>query len=142
MGGVVRQAILHGIEAAAGRPFVWGEDDCGLWVANIVLHATGLDLADGLRDRYKTALGAARTLKRFGGSDYRAALETAATRHGLQSVAPSEAQTGDIGALDLEGPFKSALAIRIDGWWASRSNPGVAFCRTTTARVWRLPCLR
>lgn len=142
MGGELRPAILAAIEHAAGRSFEWGRDDCGLWVANIVLHATGLDLADGLRGRYRTALGAARTLRRFGGSDYRAALETAATRHGLQSVTPSEAITGDLGVLDLDSPFRSALAIHIDGWWASRGDPGVVFARSSSVLAWRLPCLR
>lgn len=49
------------------EPFVWGENDCALWVGSYIREVTGYDPASSLRGRYKTALGCMRLLKRHGG---------------------------------------------------------------------------
>ena len=63
--------------------------DCGLFCAGAVIAMTGFDLAENLRGRYSTELGAAKALHRFGGlSGY------------MDSVAPpvnvSFAKRGDV----------------------------------------------
>lgn len=73
------------------KPFVWGEHDCVLWAANTVLAITGFDPAEGFRDSYSTALGAAKLLKDFGGME---ALVT--TKLEREPVAPAFANVGDV----------------------------------------------
>jgi len=52
------------IEAARDKPFKWGEHDCCLFAANVVLAMTGEDYAKPYRGKYKTAKGAFRLLKK------------------------------------------------------------------------------
>ena len=51
----------------AHRPFVWGEHDCCLFAANVVLELTGRDYAAELRGTYSSAKSAARVLKWLNG---------------------------------------------------------------------------
>lgn len=80
------------------RPFIWGEHDCVLWAANAVLSITGFDAAEGFRDRYSTALGAAKLLKEFGGME---ALVTAKLER--EPTPPAFANVGDILMVMQEG---------------------------------------
>ena len=48
------------------RPFEWGAFDCCLFAADALKIQTGQDYAEAFRGRYKTELGAARALKRYG----------------------------------------------------------------------------
>jgi hypothetical protein len=57
-------AFLHEI---VGRPFVYGEWDCQLWLAEWVRRTTGHDPGAAWRGGYTTAWGAARIVKERGG---------------------------------------------------------------------------
>ncbi len=60
-------ARLHEeIEAARGRPFCWGEHDCGTWAAAIVRALTGQELP--LPKGYTTQRGSALAMRRKTGS--------------------------------------------------------------------------
>ena len=73
------------------KPFIWGEHDCVLWAANAVLAITEFDAAEGFRDSYSTALGAAKLLKDFGG------MESLVTKKlDREPVAPAFANVGDV----------------------------------------------
>lgn len=48
------------------RPWDWGKTDCCMFYANVVKQVTGQDLAKKYRGKYKTELGAARLIKKFG----------------------------------------------------------------------------
>ena len=50
------------MEAAAGRPFVWGQHDCCLMAADAVLAVRGVDPAAGLRGTYSGPAGAREVL--------------------------------------------------------------------------------
>lgn len=52
---------------AAGRPFVFGETDCAMTVADWVASATGRDPGATLRGRYRTRFGWLRLATRAGG---------------------------------------------------------------------------
>lgn len=54
------------IEAARHRPFAWGVHDCGLFAANWIRQATGVDPAKRWRRRYTTERGAWRVLRNDG----------------------------------------------------------------------------
>ncbi|MCK7458509.1 DUF6950 family protein [Idiomarina aminovorans] len=47
-------------------PFKWGENDCCLFAANAIIAMGGQDVAEDVRGRYKTAIGAHRIMKKFG----------------------------------------------------------------------------
>lgn len=91
------------------KPFVWGEHDCVLWAANAVLAITGFDAAEGFRDTYSGALGAAKLLKDFGGME---ALVT--TKLEREPTHPAFANVGDV------------LMVLQDG------NPMLAVCNGET----------
>lgn len=48
------------------EPFVWGANDCALFIAGAVEAMTGVDPARAYRGQYKTAAGSAKALKRIG----------------------------------------------------------------------------
>lgn len=50
--------LMKMIERAEKEPFVWGQNDCCLWTADVVLAITSHDFADGLRGRYHDEDGA------------------------------------------------------------------------------------
>lgn len=64
------------LEAVGDRPFAWGWHDCALHSANAVLAMTGTDFAKLFRGRYRTAIGSARALKRYGAGTLEATIDT------------------------------------------------------------------
>lgn len=54
-------------ECQRTTPFEWGKNDCCLFAANWVALATGHDPAATYRGSYRSALGAARHLRKAGG---------------------------------------------------------------------------
>jgi hypothetical protein len=50
-------------------PFIWGRTDCAMFAAGAVLAMTGYDPAAEFRGHYGTAIGAAKSLKRYGTGD-------------------------------------------------------------------------
>ncbi len=81
-------------------PLVWGVNDCCLLVADWALSATGVDPIPSLRGRYKTPRGALGVLRRFGGGDVTAAVETAMASLGALEVEVARAQRGDVMAFE------------------------------------------
>ncbi len=59
--------LAEAIEAARARPFAWGSHDCAIWAFDLRRDLTGgADVAALWRGRYRTALGAARMMRRLG----------------------------------------------------------------------------
>src|SRR3990170_2470650 len=83
------------IEAARVRPWRWGDHDCVLFAADLVLAMTGIDPMRGLRGRYNTAIGAARIIRRTGGGDLEGAVASILGGLGYPTIAVTEAQRGD-----------------------------------------------
>jgi len=111
-------------------PFVFGERDCAIWVADWVRSQTGRDPALRLRGTFDCALGSARIVRRGGGlvplvSDLMA-------RHGLPETA--EPQMGDVGV--VETPAGELAAISTGDAWAVKAKDGLAIVRAPVLKAW------
>ena len=59
---------LHKIVTEShAKPFAWGQHDCCLFAANVVMELTGIDPAAELRGAYFSSIAAAKILKDRGG---------------------------------------------------------------------------
>jgi len=127
--------LAHELEAAYKRPFVWGEHDCCLFAANVVMAMTGIDGAADLRGRYKTRVGAARVIAKHGGLF--GVVNEICARHGFIEINPKSAQRGDVVLLENDGA--EALGIAAGTRIAAAGPDGlmyVAWSRAITA--WRI----
>lgn len=106
------------LESAAATGFIWGENDCLLMVAGAIQAQTGVDLAAGIRGRYKTETGAKRVLT----SDLGGSLENALTTKLGDPVPIPFAGRGDValvrvddveaaGIIDLSGERVAVLTL-------------------------------
>lgn len=125
------------LDRSAGLGWVWGEDDCALWIAAWGRVLTGKDGGAQWRGRYHTRLGCLRLLKREGGLS--SVVERGAVTVGMSPVAdPVE---GDIGIVPVESPRGPDVAAGIytgDGFWAMRAPAGVVLIRATPTHIWGL----
>lgn len=118
------------------KPFEWGKRDCSLWAADAVLCITGIDPAIDFRNRYKTAKGAARVLKKYGGLE--GAVEMITMDHGMMEIPVALAQRGDVVLID--SPLGPALGVMsLSGKVAAQGIDGVTHESVKVARrAWRV----
>lgn len=121
------------LESSALRPFVDGETDCALTVADWVEAVTGIDPAAHLRGRYKTALGRERLLRKLGGLE--AVMADCAARAGLQET--GSPGRGDIGLICLASGVEIA-GICTGRLWSMASSDGHLAIRGEVMRAWRV----
>lgn len=131
-------AFLEG-ETAAG--FEWGVRDCWLLPADWVLARSGHDPASAWRGRYRTALGAARIIRRMGGPEAFASGSLAACRW-VRSSLPRRGQVGLLpAAVETTHGVRRGLVGGIalgGGWWATRNeSEGLLFGRADPIAAWR-----
>jgi hypothetical protein len=88
------QRLAAAIEAARRRPFAWGQHDCVMFAAGVVLALTGSDPMARWRGTYDDALSALRALEREGG------MEALWTRALGPAMPPLTAQRGDVVLFD------------------------------------------
>lgn len=62
-----RRLLVDYIESRRERPFIWGQNDCCLFVADWALIATGFDPAQSYRGVYDSAMQAHRIASEHGG---------------------------------------------------------------------------
>lgn len=125
--------LLSGfIERSLQAPFIWGERDCCLFAANAVREITGVDYAQELRGRYKTARKAQELLKASGG------VTGIMERTALEEVTPLLAQRGDV--VLIETDQGSALGIvGMDGNLLAQGPGGLTTLPLQRAvRAWRV----
>lgn len=79
------------VERTRRDPFVWGKQDCALWVAGAVEAMTGRDLAEPFRGRYKTKAEGIAIAETFGFVDH-----VDVFRQMLDPVPPGNALLGDV----------------------------------------------
>lgn len=91
--------LEQAIATARTREFAWGTHDCCLFPCDAVLAMTGVDLARGIRGRYRSLRGALRILRSAGGLESLAV--AIAARHRLAEIAPGLARRGDIVLVDV-----------------------------------------
>lgn len=109
------------LREAARQPFAWGQADCSLFMADWVRYVRGIDPAAPLRGRYRTAIGAARHIRRLGGIE---AMGRALARSAGLAVT-EEPKPGDIGLVrdPVAGPL---FAIRTRLGWVGKAPAGLA----------------
>lgn len=137
------QLIDRAISKAAMASMVWGRDDCCLWVADIVLEATGIDIASPLRG-YRSAAGAISALRKYAGGGIIEAATRRAKEIGVPALlhphAPDSHAIGIVASPD--GP---ALALHHAEWpvWYARSADGIAALPIHSAvMAWETPPCR
>lgn len=107
------------LEDMARRPFVDGEADCVLTVADWVVANGHPDPAAPFRGRYRTALGRERIVRREGG--LLAVMEAGAKRSDL--IETQTPERGDVGLIEMRG--QQLAAIRQGRLWAIKSSRGL-----------------
>jgi hypothetical protein len=109
-------------------PHAYGKHDCALHGANAVLAQTGVDHGAPFRGRYKTELGAARALRRFGAGTLVAEFDA----H-FATISPALAQRGDL--VMAQG----AIGVCIGGEAIFAGDNGhQRIARAEWARAWRV----
>lgn len=111
-----------------GRPFLWGKDDCSLFIADWWREKHGDDPAAHLRGTYSTEVEKARIVRDAGG---------------LLALVSGIAEA--VGASQIEKPVTGCFAviepgvcaIYAQGFWVVRSETGLAFNKEAQAlRMW------
>jgi hypothetical protein len=98
------------IVANATRPFKYGMLDCGLFLAGAIEAITGVDVAEGLRGRYRTRKKAFEAIKDMCGIATTEAIAAhLAEKYGAKEVPILYAQAGD--AVVLRHGRRSSLGI-------------------------------
>lgn len=106
-----QRQLITTLEAARVRPFVWGELDCCLFVADCCVAVCGVDPAAAYRGRYTTAIGSQRVLTKEHGS-----IAAVLDAH-FQRIAPELAQRGD--PVVFDGPLGQTAGLMWAGQvWA------------------------
>ncbi len=125
--------FAEAVAAAERTPFVWGSHDCGSFATDCERAITGGTLfADVLGGNYKTALGAARHLKRAGFADIEALV---AAR--LLEIPVNFAQRGDWVVSDSD--FGPVIGVMLGDTFASVGDDGlIRQGRAFARRAWRV----
>lgn len=132
----IRDKLMPFLDRAAKRPFVWGQSDCMLEVADWLDHACGLDAASRWRGTYSDEAGAIAAM----GGDIGTAMRQEAARLGLSEAA--EPLPGDVALVTLPGQEKPLGAILMpSGRWRMKTLSGILLTKDVTVIVaWSLPC--
>ncbi|MEE8534768.1 MAG: hypothetical protein V3S45_01910 [Kiloniellales bacterium] len=131
------ERLFAAVAARRARPFKWGENDCALFACDVLLEATGQDFAAPFRGRYKSAVGAARVLKKFAGGGLEETAEAIARDHARPEVPPLKAQRGDMVLVETEtGP---ALGVCLGEAAAVAGQEGTVMVPARSwLRAWRV----
>ncbi len=131
-----KTAIADLITERYNYPFVWGTTDCAGFSADVILLVTGIDILAEYRGRYKTAIGAARIMKRVGGNGLEEFAEVLANRYGFVSIELSLIQNSDLCVIDT--PIGDAMAVAWNGKAISQGEYNlILYPRSTIKRAWR-----
>lgn len=115
------ERLLAFVESRRVTPFAWGGHDCALFVADAALSMTDHDFAAPFRERYTTALGAMKELRRNGVENLAGYLTLAL---GAPS-APTLARRGDVVMFEaVDGP---ALGVVVGSQAAAAGPEGVTW---------------
>lgn len=111
--------------ALAGQ---WGVSDCLITVADAVRAVLGVDLAQTIRGKYKTEIGAAKLLKRRG---YDTVEDALADR--FAPVNRFSAQRGDVGVYERQGVFCAGYVTEYG--FAVKTEHGLEFVPVTDIKT-------
>lgn len=126
------KVIAEQLKAHTDTPFVWGEKDCCLAVADIVKLYAGFDIAADFRGKYKTLLGSKKALNRYGKGDIKSTIDTM-----LPEIPVSEAGRGDLALVETEAGQSLAILFSTRAW-AMAENGMVALTMDKVICSWRV----
>lgn len=109
--------IAKEITKHKSTPFVWGESDCCLVVADIVKAFSDIDIAEGLRGKYKTAKGSLMALKRHGEGDIASTVDRTLNRKPRH-----ESTRGDVVLVKTEAGESLGLLFNTRVWAMSQEG--------------------
>ena len=124
--------MLRGfVQGLAKKPFVWGELDCVLILADWWLLNHGVDLAADLRGTYRTGEECRAVLIREGG-----VLRLVARR--LKAAGASRSASPECGAIGVlrRGHSHVGVICSAPGQWVGKSPQGVSLIRGTAVAAW------
>ena len=111
-------------------PFVYGERDCAIWVADWIKSQNGRDPALRLRGTFDSAFGSLRLVHRAGGL----AGLVAGLMERLRLPETAEPQLGDVGVISTR---KGELAAICTGdRWAVKTKDGIAIVKASPVKAW------
>lgn len=124
------------LAAKATAPFIWGKNDCCLFVAEWITLATGVDMGAPFRDTYNSKEGAAQLLDTFGGFESFVTLQL--QNAGIAEVPLAFAQRGD--AIIARPHGIPSVGIVVDNTAAFMQEPcGLVFIPVHLChRAWRV----
>jgi hypothetical protein len=135
---MLRPLLSSHLIAVANRPFIWGQDDCLIFVADWVKLATGRDMVAAWRGIVPDEAAARRNLVQHGG--FALVFRTLCRDLGLAHIPAIEASLGDIGLVGFALPVGENLtcAIRTPHGWAVRTADGFAVADLKAASVFKV----
>ncbi len=126
--------LAAAVADAEHKPFAWGVHDCGAFAAVCEKAVTGETQFGDVLANYKTALGAARRLRRAGFDDIEALV---AAR--LQEVPVNFAQRGDFVVSDSDLDLGPVLGVMLGDVFVSPGDEGlIRQDRAFARRAWRI----
>lgn len=108
--------FVEAVKSYEGKPFVWGETDCGCFAADCVVAISGVDFMAPIRGRYRGRIGLA---LRTRCSTTEAALVKLLEPLGAIEIEPDFAAVGDLGISACD-----AVVIRAPGGFIARTVDG------------------
>jgi len=120
------------IDAAAGKPFAWGQHDCCLFACDCIEAMTGVDPAAPFRGQYQSRVGAYRALKEYAGTLEDVAHAIAAEK-GMRPIRQGEAGRGDLAL--LESQLGDVLGVHCGGVIYAAAPNGLARAPVYHARL-------
>lgn len=118
-------------------PIVFGENDCCVTLADVIIAAGGPDLMAEYRNRYRTRRGFVRAFRRAGHSSLEAAVEVAFSRNGVLIDEPRDFDVGLVSYLD-SGLAVASPAFFHSGFWFARTERGGMATAATRVRTYRV----
>ncbi len=132
--------LVNFIEKSLGRPFAWGESDCNIFALETMDAVFGTVLADEIKGRYYTELGAFNFRRRSRWGSFINLLEES----GFTKIPKGFEQVGDL--LIVEDPRWEMVHVCL-GIDAVSSLPGegirhfpVSMLKDKPYSVWRFAC--
>ncbi len=121
--------MFAAIDEARERPFVWGESDCCLFAADVVLAMTGEDYAAPYRGKYNSARGSLIALKKYGAGTIEGSLDLIFPRRRCP-------RRGDVVIVTLDD--SPALGICVGAQSAFRTKEGIVLLSSQGLIGWEV----
>lgn len=121
------------VQSLASDPFIYGETDCLMTLANWVRFVTGNDPAVHLRGQYHDEAGWRAIVSDAGGMVL--LVDTIASRAGLVR-ADGEPVVGDVAIVDSK--IGEVGGVRLERGWAVKLNRSLTRIRAPAIALWRL----